>query len=219
MIALIPSFLDTPETLVFEAKFGPFKAGRLYLISEGKVFWNGREAYRFTLIAHGGVPFFRIRDTLISVVDLNLRSLFYKKLQHEGNYHNWGWIAYDQENGVAQYHTGERVGIPKGSLDPLALVYVARTLDFDAKEEYSFPYHVDFITETVRVRLVGREKVKTKFGWHDCWVVKPIMRSGKNVFGGKGGMRIWIDRKTRLPVKVEARMVFGKATGVLVDRQ
>lgn len=212
-------FLSQPETLVFEAKFGPFKAGKLYLISSGRTLWKGRPAYRFKLIADGGVPFYRIKDTMLSITDTNLRPLLYKKVQHEGKYHYWGWIVYDHYNGSALYSDGKRVKIPKGSLDPLTLVYVVRTLDFDKRKEYSFPYHVDYITETVRIRLVGRERVKTPLGTYDCWVVKPIMKSGKNVFGGKGGMRIWIDRRTRLPVKVEAKMIFGNAIGVLVRKR
>ncbi|NPA80219.1 MAG: DUF3108 domain-containing protein [Thermotogae bacterium] len=212
-------FLSRPETLVYEAKFGPFKAGKLFLISSGRTEWKGKPAYRFYLIADGGVPFYRINDTILSITDTLLRPLLYKKVQHEGNYHFWGWIAYDHRNGKALYSDGTRMDIPPGSLDPLTLVYVARTLDFDERKEYSFPYHVDRITETVRVRLVGTERVRTPMGEYDCWVIEPVMKSGRNVFGGKGGMKIWLDRRSRIPVKVEAKMVFGNAVGYLVDRR
>ncbi|NPB03699.1 MAG: DUF3108 domain-containing protein [Thermotogae bacterium] len=216
MIQLVVLFLSRPETLVYEAKFGPFKAGKLYLISSGRTTWKGKPVYRFKLIATGGVPFFRINDTILSITDTNLRPLLYKKVQHEGNYHFWGWIAYDHYNGEALYSDGQRMRIEPGSLDPLSLVYVVRLMDFDSSKEYVFPYHVDYVSERVKVKLVSKERVKTPLGTYDCWVVKPIMRSGRNVFGGKGGMRIWIDRKTRLPVKVEAKMIFGNAVGTLI---
>ncbi|MEO0139523.1 MAG: DUF3108 domain-containing protein [candidate division WOR-3 bacterium] len=208
-----------PETLVFDAKFGPFKAGKLQMISSGKTIWKGKEVYEFKLLANGGVPFFKINDTIISITDLNLKPLLYKKVQHEGNYHYWGWIAYDHHNGKALYHYGKSLDIPEGSLDPLTLVYVARTLNYDSQKVYKFPYHVDEITETVKVKVVGEERVKTPLGEFDCWIVMPELKSGKNIFGGGGGMKVWISKNERIPVKVEAKMIFGSAVGVLVRRR
>lgn len=208
----------SPETLVFDTKFGPFKTGNLYMISSGKTTWEGKPSYKFILIAVGGVPFYRINDTFISIVDENLRPMLYKKIQNEGKYHYWGWISYDQNNGVALYHYGKRMEIPKGSLDPLSLVYVARTLNYDEGKVFNFPYHVDEITETVKIRVVGEERVKTPTGEYDCWIVMPELKSGKNIFGGKGGMNVWIDKKTGVPVKVSAKMIFGSAEGVLIKR-
>jgi hypothetical protein len=216
MIGLLSFF--QPETLVFDAKFGPFKAGRLYMISSGRTSWKGVPSYKFLLIASGGVPFYKIEDTITSITDTLLRPLLYHKIQHEGNYHAWGWISYDQDNGKAIYSDGRTFDIPKGSLDPLSLVYVARTLDYSSNKVFKFPYHVDAVTETVKVRVVREERVKTPLGEFDCWVVMPEMRSGKNIFGGSGGLKVWIDKESRVPVKVEAKMIFGSALGYIIKR-
>ncbi len=211
------SFFE-PETLVFDAKFGPFKAGRLYMISSGRITWKGVQAYRFLLIASGGVPFYKIEDTITSITDTLLRPMLYHKIQHEGKYHAWSWISYDHNNGKATYSNGRVLDVPKGSLDPLTLVYVARTLDYSSGNVFVFPYHTDAVTETVKIKLVGEERVKTPLGEFECWMVMPEIRSGKNVFGGSGGLKVWIDKKSRVPVKVEAKMIFGSAVGYLIKR-
>ena len=216
MITFISFF--QPETLVFDAKFGPFKAGRLYMISSGRTTWKGVPAYRFLLLASGGVPFYKIEDTITSITDTLLRPLLYHKIQHEGKYHAWMWISYDHNGGKANYSDGRVFNIPKGSLDPLTLVYFARTLDYSSNKVFKIPYHTDAVTETVKIKVVKEEKVRTPLGEFDCWVVTPSMKSGRNVFGGSGGLKVWIDKKSRVPVKVEAKMIFGSVIGYLIRR-
>ncbi len=218
-MSIFITVIFNPETLIFDTKFVTFKTGKIYMISSGKTTWKERDVYKFELIATGGVPFFKINDTLLSITDPELKPLLYKKVQHEGKYHYWGWIAYDHENGFALYHYGKRVKIPNGSLDPLTLVYVARTLDYEGKKVFKFPYHVDEITETVKVKVVGEERVKTPVGEFDCWIVQPVLRSGKNIFGSTGGMKVWISKNDRIPVKVWVKMIYGSATGILIDRK
>jgi len=60
-----------------------------------------------------------------------------------------------------------------------------------------------------RVRYVGRENLKTKFGRVRSIVISPVMPSN-GLFDGENSIRLWMsDDKNRIPLKVSAELFVG----------
>ncbi|HEY6839279.1 MAG TPA: DUF3108 domain-containing protein [Geobacteraceae bacterium] len=69
----------------------------------------------------------------------------------------------------------------------------------------------------LEVQVVKKEKLKTKFGTMNTFLLKPMVRK-EGVFENKGDVYIWVsDDERRLPVKVQVKVVIGSITGTLVE--
>lgn len=209
------------ETFVFKVKWGFITAGTLTLEVVSRETLRGEEAWHFRLRARGGVPFYRVDDLIESWARVgDLASLRYRKRLREGSYRAERQIDYYQDQGFAVYSEGDTVPIWPGSVDPLSIVYYARTLPLEEGASFKVPYHVDRRSDTVTIRVLGRERVKVPYGEFDCFVVEPVIPSGRNIFGAKGGLKLWLTAdEERLPVKIVSKVFFGSMSGVLVEKR
>jgi hypothetical protein len=75
--------------------------------------------------------------------------------------------------------------------------FIKITVFFDA-ENYNF-----------RMRFLGREDIKTKFGIVNCLKFNPIIKSGR-VFRDSESLTLWVTNdKNKIPIKVEAGLRIG----------
>ena len=205
------------EEFVFSVKYGFVGAGDMSIRVVGIEEMDGRTVWHFALRAKGGVPFYRVDDEIHAWADTStMATVFYKKRIREGSYRDERWIKYDPANRRAYYPDGSEVSTPPGAVDPLTIIYYTRRLPLEVGREFRVPYHVDKRSDWVTVRVVGTERVRVPYGEFDCFIVEPVIPSGKNIFGSKGGMRIWISQDPQhLIVKVSTKVFFGSLTGVL----
>ncbi len=221
MSALLAFPFYAGETFVFKVKYGFISAGTLTLQTVARESLRGYDVWHFRLRARGGVPFYRIDDLIESWARASdLASVRYFKRLREGSYRAQRLIDYFPDQGFAVYSEGDTVASFPGAVDPLSIVYYARTLPLEVGASFKVPYHVDRRSDTVEIRVLGRERVRVPYGEFDCFVVEPVIPSGKNIFGARGGLKIWLTaNEERLPVKIVSKVFFGSMSGVLVEKR
>ena len=75
--------------------------------------------------------------------------------------------------------------------------YIRITIFFDA-ENYPF-----------RMKFLGYENIKTKFGEINCLKFRPYIESGR-VFGDSESLTLWVSNdKNKIPIKIEAGLRIG----------
>ena len=211
----------TGEALTYKVKYGFISAGEMTLRVLENEDKNGITCWHFRLKADGGIPFYDVKDEIHSWVSVaDFATVYYQKDINEGSYHKNTWISYDPSNYRAVYPEGDTVDIPKGALDPLAVFYYARKLNLEEGKTYWVPYHVDRRSEMMKVEVKKKEKVKVPYGEFDCYLVEPKVSTGKNIFGAKGGLKIWFTADDqKLPIKVETQVFFGSMTAELKAKE
>ncbi len=70
--------------------------------------------------------------------------------------------------------------------------------------------------QEVKYRLLGEEKISTELGRFDTWKVelRPNI-STRGLLKPRGRWLMWVDKRTRVPVKLKISFVIGTATGVV----
>ncbi|MEO0140653.1 MAG: DUF3108 domain-containing protein [candidate division WOR-3 bacterium] len=219
LVSALPFY--SGETLTFKVKYGFISAGEMTLVVLGIEEKNGISCWHFRLRADGGIPLYNVKDEIHSWVSVSdFATVYYQKDINEGSYHKKAWIAYDPESYRAVYPEGDTLDIPKGALDPLAVFYYARKLPLDEGKVFWVPYHVDRRSEMMKVEVKNKERVKVPYGEFDCYLVEPRVSTGKNIFGAKGGLKIWFTADDqKLPVRVETQVTFGSMTAELKDKK
>jgi Protein of unknown function (DUF3108) len=102
--------------------------------------------------------------------------------------------------------------IPNPIFDIVSGYYFLRQVDFRHLQEgtiISLDAFFDNQQYKFKVRYVGREKVKTKFGRVPCIVLSPIMPDN-SFFDGENAIRLWMsDDANRVPVRCSAELAVG----------
>ena len=67
----------------------------------------------------------------------------------------------------------------------------------------------DDITTKFRLKFMGREDIRTKFGIISAMIFRPLVQTGR-VFKEEESLTIWIsDDENRVPVRVKASLLVG----------
>lgn len=114
--------------------------------------------------------------------------------------------------------SGETGEVPlKGNVfDPLSSFYHVRSLQMKPERSVFLEVFDNRRVSTVEVRVLRRERIRTRLGVFDTIVIRP-MTQAENTFIRRGDMHIWLtDDQRRLPVKMQTRLVVGNITATLV---
>jgi len=149
---------------------------------------------------------------------------------HEGKYHLYDEVVFDQPNQVANSLRGktkEKAKWTKYSVDPcmhdlLSIIYFTRNRSFDSLEpEETFPVSI-FMDKKVwplKVKYKGRKerkKIKGNGRW-DVLQFSPEVIAG-TVFEEGTEMNVWVsDDKNRVPVLIESPLSVGSVKVVLKE--
>lgn len=174
--------------------------------------------------------FFKVREDFDSWFTCDgLRPLRFTRDTHEGKYvakntyiYNWDapepYIAAD----VYSSSSGQRnpeLPLTSCTYDLPALFFLARNMDIDnivPGKKYPMTFAIDDDVYNVHFILYGRETVKVK----GLGTVRTIRFAARliagEVFNGEEDMMIWIsDDENRIPIKFEAPILVGTASGRL----
>ena len=202
-------------------------------VSLDAVTYNGQEA--FLCSAYGRTTkffdlFFKVREDFDSWFTCEgLRPLKFTRDTHEGKYvakntyiYDWNapepYIAAD----VYSSSSGQRnleLPLTSCTYDLPALFFLARNMDIEnivPGKKYPMTFAIDDDVYNVYFILYGRETVKVK----GLGTVKTIKFAARlvagEVFNGEEDMMIWIsDDENRIPIKFEAPILVGTASGRL----
>jgi hypothetical protein len=104
--------------------------------------------------------------------------------------------------------------------DMLQSFYYVRSINFDPYAENDTIDVRMFFDEqmyTVKVLVLGRERLKTKFGEIDCIVIRPLVQEGR-VFKDEENVTLWVsDDQNKIPVRIKASILVGSVKADLIE--
>ncbi len=226
-VVLLPwnvSAFNIPEKLIFDLTWTGLKAGTatLEIVNEKghvKIISTARSADWLS-------AFYRVDDRTVSVLKNTQTASFiglpenYRVKLREGSHRRDKEAIFDHANRQVTFidhirNEKKDYKIRENTLDPLSSFYFIRT----KKYEVGKSIYVDMFDSkklwNVEVRVLRKERIKTKLGQFDTVVIKPLMKS-EGIFNRKGDMYIWLtDDLNLVPVKMQTKAAVGYITATL----
>lgn len=171
--------------------------------------------------------FFKVEDLYESYIDAdNDRPYRFIRKIDEGGHTKDIQIDFDHDRGKAlvfnkKHQTKEWVDFPSDAQDMVSAFYYLRNhLDVnDISEGDSVDMNMFFDKENYKFRLkfLGRETLKTKFGNVSCLVFRPYVQAGR-VFKEKESLTVWVsDDDNKIPLLIKADLAVGSLRATLTE--
>jgi hypothetical protein len=204
------------EKLEFEVFYGMVPAGRATLEVRNDSTAQG-DVYRIVSKARSNAAislFFKVDDTVVIELDAKTsRPLLFEKHLREGPFKRDERSVY--EPGGLVKTGGSEYQVEPGARDILSSLYYVRGLDLHVGEVVTFRAFEGGKDYDARVRVLGREKVKTGQGDYNCLVIEPEIKEG--IFSREGGIKIWLtDDALKIPVLMKSKVAIGSFIARLV---
>ncbi len=215
------------EMMTFRAHYGFINAAEATMVLDNEIyFFNGHPVYRVDVYGNS-TGFFdfitRIRDHWGSYIDTAsmVPHYFFRNLQ-EGRYRKYESTSFDHEQDsatVLTFHKGtfeikrnKSYAIPDNAQDLVSGYFHLRQIDFSIYkpgDTITVQAFLDDESYDFKIRMIGREKIRTRIGKRNALVFVPIMPDNK-LFDGEESIKVWIsDDELKLPLRVEAEMFIG----------
>lgn len=217
------------EWFKFRIHYGFVTAGYATLEVDNAVL-NGREVHHIK--GYGKTiglsrAFFKVEDDYQSYVDKATdRPYRFIRNIDEGGHTKDIQIDFDHEKGLALVHnkkhkTQKWVDFPKDAQDMVSAFYYLRNrLDvskINVGETIDMNMFFDMENYKFRLKFLGREVIKTKFGNVPTLKFRPYVQSGR-VFKEKESLTVWVtDDDNRMPVLIKADLAVGSLKASLSE--
>lgn len=163
--------------------------------------------------------FFKVEDYYESYIDKNsnLPYKFVRKI-NEGGHTKDKVIDFDQENRKAYIHNRKHnkrktVSTDIGVQDMVsAFYYLRNTIDskqLKEGDEAKLTMFFDSENYPFKLRYLGKEIIRTKFGKIQCLKFRPMVESGR-VFKEQESLTVWVsDDDNKAPIRIKASLAVG----------
>lgn len=215
------SAFDVGERFVFRINYGFLSAG--YATLEVKeVTQNNKNIFR--VIGKGYTTgmsrfFFKVNDNYESYIDKETGNpyQYVRKIDEGGYTKNQEGFFNQAENKILvkdyKHNTEKTFAIPKNTQDILSSFYYLRNYPNIDKlkpgESVAIDMFFDEKTTKFRLKFIGREDIKTKFGVVSAMIFRPLVQTGR-VFKEEESLTIWIsDDDNKLPIRIKANLLVG----------
>lgn len=208
------------EWLRYKMSFsGWLRAGSAILEIKEKEF-NGKKVFHTKGTGWTSGPikwFFKVNDTYESYFDKDsVKPYLFKRKIDEGGYkkHRITSFNYDYNTAYIQDFTLQKDTTVTFSnvQDMMSSFYYLRNKDVSkikSGEEIELDMFMDSQVYPFKLRFLGREVLKTKFGKVKTLVFRPLVQSGR-VFKAQESVTIWItDDLNKIPIKMKADLSVG----------
>ena len=215
-----PTAFKNGEWLRFKMSYSGFlKAGNATLeVKEDSI--NGKEV--FHVVGKGWTTglikwFFKVNDTYESYFDKQtIKPYIFKRNINEGGYKINRKINFDYNTHKAtieDYKLNTTKTVEIGNIqDMMSSFYFLRNHDVSSLkngDEISLDMFLDAQTYPFKLRLLGREILKTRFGKIKTLKFRPLVQAGR-VFKANESVTIWItDDDNKIPIKLKASLAVG----------
>ncbi|NER14459.1 DUF3108 domain-containing protein [Leptobacterium flavescens] len=164
--------------------------------------------------------FFKVDDTYETFIDKeDGRPYRFIRNINEGGHTKDVEINFDYENNTALYHDKKRdrkkiVAIHDEIHDMVSTFYYLRNeVNIDSlriNDEFTLDMlYDDDETFKFRLKYLGKETIRTKFGKVNCLKFRPYVQSGR-VFKEKESLTIWVSNdQNKIPLRVKADLAVG----------
>ncbi|MDB9842548.1 DUF3108 domain-containing protein [Polaribacter sp.] len=171
--------------------------------------------------------FFKIDDVYESYFDKEtIKPYYFKRKIDEGGYkkHRNTQFNYDSKKAYVQDFINQKDTIVAFSnvQDMMSSFYYLRTQDVKGMkkgDEIAIDMFMDSQVYPFKLRFLGKEVLKTKFGKINTLVFRPLVQSGR-IFKAEESVTIWItDDANKIPIKMQADLSVGSLRAELQDYQ
>jgi hypothetical protein len=162
--------------------------------------------------------FFKVEDDYQTFMYKNsLKPYRFIRKINEGGHKKDKEIIFDYNTNEAivknyKHNTVERYPISSNIQDMLSTLYFLRNQkinDLSIGHEIELQMFLDQEIINFKLRFLGKEILKTKFGKVNSLKFRPVVQTGR-VFKEKEGLTIWVsDDKNKIPLRIKASLVVG----------
>jgi hypothetical protein len=209
------------EEIRYRVHYGFFNAGEAIMRVTNQLFRvNNRICFRAEVVGNSTGAFdriVRIRDVWGSYFDtINFQPQKSFRSIAENRYRKKEEIFFDYGRGIARIQSEnsqtEEIPVQSNVQDMVSGYYFLRLQKYDnLRKNDTIRLSGIFENKTYNFKIVylGKEKVKTKFGKANSFVISPVMPDNK-LFSGRNPIKMWIsDDDNRIPLKIEAELLLG----------
>lgn len=209
------------EWFKFRVHYGLVTAGYATLKVEQKTY-KQKEVYHVKGFGETtGISrfFFKVEDYYESYIDkyTDLPYKFVRKI-NEGGHTKDKIIDFDQKNQKAhifnrKHNKRKTVATAQGVQDMVSAFYYLRnnldTSNLSPGDETGLTMFFDSENYPFKLRYLGKEVIKTKFGKIRCLKFRPMVESGR-VFKEQESLTVWIsDDANKAPIRIKASLAVG----------
>lgn len=163
--------------------------------------------------------FFKVEDNYQSYFDKETGKPYHfiRKID-EGGYTKNQEGFFDQKNNTVlvkdyKHKTEKTFSVPENVQDIVSSFYYLRNHPKIDKltigESIAIDMFFDNETTKFKLKFIGREDIKTKFGKISCMVFRPYVQAGR-VFKEEESLTVWIsDDDNKIPVRLKASLAVG----------
>lgn len=205
------------EILSYRLHYGMMDAGVILMEVKPEIIEvAGRKVYH--IVGNGYTKgtfewFYKVRDRYETFIDKDamLPWMFVRRCDEGGYITNQDYTFNHYTNKV-DVGAGEKVDIPSGTQDMISAFYSARNIDLtNAKvgDVFTINSIVDKEIWPLKIRYVGKEKIKCDLGTFNCVKFRPIVQKGR-IFKREDDLNVWLtDDKNHIPIRAQAKLVVG----------
>lgn len=173
-----------------------------------KIFFKVEDHYQSYFDKETGKPYMAVRNISEGSYKRNQRAYF-------NHYTNTVFLKDIGRN------KEQKIDVPAGVQDVVSMFYYLRShKDIDKiKENQTIDVDMFFDDEIIKFKLkfLGRETIKTKFGNISAMIFRPMVLAGR-VFKEQESLTVWIsDDKNKVPLKIKADLVVGSINADLAE--
>jgi len=216
------------EFLKYRIHYGLLNAGFATLQVKNSNY-DGRPHYQ--IIGEGSSSgavraFFKVDDRYESFIDrsTNKPTKFVRNIS-EGGYTRDQVVTFDYKKKIAKLDDRKAKSVTYYSItnevqDLLSAFYYLRNYDTDQLKNGDFIDVDIFMTDETfkfKLKILGREPMKTKYGTINTIKIRPYVQSGR-VFKASESVTMWVtDDKNHIPIQVRAELMVGSLKADLFD--
>jgi len=218
-------FFDKSRIVSYRIHYGFIDAGVLECVSDTNSYLiENRKCYKLAITGKtsgAAATFAKINDRWITYVDTvsGYPFRFIRELQ-ENNYSKEELTEFDRENSLAvvsnktekdEYNVTTHK-IPADAHDMVSAYLKLHSIHFQKhkiKDTLSINVFLEDSTYQFKIRYLGKEKIKTKYGKKHAYKISPIMPEN-SIFSKEEAIVCWLSADSeRIPLKLRAKLIVG----------
>nr|WP_315197944.1 DUF3108 domain-containing protein [uncultured Flavobacterium sp.] len=217
------------EYLMFRVHYGLINAGYATLEVKDETLSN-EPVYHVIGKGHStGMAkfFFKVEDVYESYIDKETRNpyRFVRKINEGGYTKNQEGFFNQRTNKILikdyKHKTEKTFDFPKNAQDILSSFFYLRNYPNINKIKQGESVVIDMFFDgeitKFKLKFIGREDIKTKFGVVSTMIFRPLVQSGR-IFKEEESLTLWIsDDYNKIPVRIKATLLVGSVKADLED--
>lgn len=211
---LIPGMAAVPftvgERLEYDLRFSWKSVGTGVMEVKEIVDVRGRPTWHTVFTIKGGIPFFRVDDSMESWFDVfTLNSLRFHQRISEGGYKRTRLYEFFPDRAAFQENDKPESESVSNPLDDGSFLYFVRTIPLEVGKTYEVPRYFNPASNPVRIRVLRKDTIKVEAGVFPTVVLQPTFKT-RGIFSEDGKAEVWIsDDPYRMMVQMKTSLKFG----------